>query len=64
MEAVLTKARPITTTHGHIIQQETEEPRFSRRTLAAMEEAKRISRDPNVPSYKTMEDLIQALEAD
>ena len=43
---------------------QVDEPQFSNRTLAAMEEAKRISRDPNVPSYKTMEDLIQALEAD
>ncbi|WP_075523550.1 type II toxin-antitoxin system RelB/DinJ family antitoxin [Gardnerella vaginalis] len=32
-------------------------PKFNTETLAAMEEAKRISIDPNVPSYSSMEDL-------
>lgn len=33
-------------------------------TLKAIEEAKRISKDPNVPSYKTMEELKKALDAE
>lgn len=39
-----------------------EKPRYSRATLEAMDEARRISRDPNVESYDTMDDLIAALE--
>lgn len=39
-----------------------EMPRYNKNTLAAMEEARRISRDPNVPSYDNMEDLKRALE--
>ena len=39
-------------------------PKFNTETLAAMEEAKRISRDPNVPSYSSMEDLKKALLQD
>lgn len=39
-----------------------EMPRYKQNTLAAMEEARKISRDPNVPSYDNMEDLKRALE--
>lgn len=39
-----------------------EMPRYNQRTLSAMEEARRISRDPNTPSYDSMEDLKKALE--
>lgn len=39
-------------------------PRFNAETLAAMEEGKRISRDPNIPSYSSMEDLKKALLSD
>lgn len=41
-----------------------EAPNYSQETLDAMEEAKRISRDPNVPSYSSMDDLRKALEED
>lgn len=41
-----------------------EVPRFNAETLAAMEEARRISRDPNTPSYSSMEDLKKALLSD
>lgn len=36
-------------------------PKFNTETLAAMQEARRISRDPNAPSYSSMEDLKKAL---
>ena len=36
-------------------------PKFNAETLAAMEEARRITRNPNAPSYSSMEDLKQAL---
>lgn len=39
-----------------------EMPKYSQETLEAMEEAKRISRDSNIPSYSTMEELKAALE--
>ena len=39
-----------------------EMPKYTQETLAAMDEAKRISRNPNVPSYSTMEELKAALE--
>lgn len=39
-------------------------PKFNNETLAAMQEAKRISRDPNMPSYTSMEDLKKALLQD
>ena len=39
-----------------------EVPRYSSQTLQAMEEARRISKDPNVPSYSSMDDLRKALE--
>ena len=39
-----------------------EMPAYSQRTLAAKKEARRISRDSNVPSYDSMEDLKKALD--
>lgn len=39
-----------------------EMPRYSQATLDAMEEARRISRDPNVKGYTSMEALKKALE--
>lgn len=39
-----------------------EMPRYSQRTLDAMEEARRISRDPDVKGYTSMEAFKQALE--
>ena len=41
-----------------------EVPKYNAETLAAMREARRISRDPNVPSYSSMEDLKKALLQD
>jgi DNA-damage-inducible protein J len=40
-----------------------EVPRYSNELLSAADEAKRISRDPDVPGYTSMEDLKKALEA-
>lgn len=40
-----------------------EVPRYSKQTLEAMAEARRVSRDPKTPSYDNMEDLKRALEA-
>ena len=37
-------------------------PQYSQKTLNAMAEAKRISTDPEVPAYTSMEDLKEALE--
>ena len=37
-------------------------PRYSQRTLDAMDEARRISRDPDVKGYTNMDDLRKALE--
>ena len=39
-----------------------EMPRYSQRTLDAMDEARRISRDPDVRGYTNMDDLRKALE--
>ena len=39
-------------------------PQFNKETLEAIEEAKRISEDPNVKGYKTMEELNAALDED
>lgn len=39
-----------------------EVPRYNQQTLAAMEEARRISRDPNVEGYASMDELRKALE--
>ena len=38
-------------------------PKYNQKVLDAMAEAKRISHDPNVKSYTSMEDLKTALEA-
>ena len=37
-------------------------PNYSQQTLEAMEEAKRLSRDPSVKGYQSMEELKKALE--
>lgn len=39
-----------------------EMPRYSQRTLDAMNEARRISRDPDVKGYTSMDELQKALE--
>ena len=39
-----------------------EMPRYSQRTLDAMDEARRISRDPDVKGYTSMDELQKALE--
>ena len=39
-------------------------PQYSRTTLDAMAEAKRVSRDPDAPGYNSMEELKAALESD
>ena len=39
-----------------------EMPRYNQRTLDAMDEARRISRDPDVKGYTSMEELRKALE--
>ncbi|MBM6751641.1 type II toxin-antitoxin system RelB/DinJ family antitoxin [Mediterraneibacter glycyrrhizinilyticus] len=39
-----------------------EMPRYSQRTLNAMNEAKRISRDPDIKGYTSMDELQKALE--
>ena len=39
-----------------------EVPRYSQQTLAAMAEAKRISQDPSVEGYTSMDELRKALE--
>ncbi len=39
-----------------------EVPHYNSETLAAMEAARRISRNPHVPSYDNMEDLKRELE--
>ena len=39
-----------------------EMPNYSQRTLDAMNEASRISRDPDVKGYTSMDELLKALE--
>jgi len=39
-------------------------PRYNYKTLEAMAEARRISRDPDTPSYSSMNDLREALLSD
>ena len=39
-----------------------EMPRYNQRTLDAMDEARRISRDPDVRGYTNMDELRKALE--
>lgn len=41
-----------------------EVPQFNQKTLDAMEEARRISRDSTAPSYSSMEELKKALLSD
>ena len=41
-----------------------EVPQYDQRMLSAMAEARRISRDPDVKGYTSMEELKAALEAD
>ena len=41
-----------------------EMPRYSQRTLDAMEEARRISRDPSIPSYHSIEAMRDAIYAE
>jgi len=38
--------------------------RYSKDLLEAIEEAEQLSRDPNAPTYKTMDELRAALEAE
>ena len=40
-----------------------EVPNYSDKVLAAMNEARRISKNPNIVGYTTMEELKEALEA-
>ena len=40
-----------------------EMPMYSKETLDAMAEARRISRDPEAPSYSSMEELKAALDS-
>ncbi|WP_449460490.1 type II toxin-antitoxin system RelB/DinJ family antitoxin [Streptococcus suis] len=37
-------------------------PKYNQETLDAMEEARKISRDPNVPSYSSVKELFKALD--
>ena len=39
-----------------------EKQRFNKTTLHAMDEAKRISRDPDVKGYTSMDELLKALD--
>lgn len=39
-----------------------EMPKYSQNTIRAMEEARRISRDPDTKGYTSMDDLKKALE--
>lgn len=41
-----------------------EVPQYSKQTLDAMAEARRISRDPDVKGYTSMEELKAALDSD
>ena len=41
-----------------------EVPKYNQETLLAMAEAEKISKDPNVKGYETMEDLKKALMED
>jgi DNA-damage-inducible protein J len=41
-----------------------EVPQYSKQTLDAMTEARRISRDPDIKGYTSMEELKAALESD
>lgn len=41
-----------------------EVPNYNQKTLDAMEEAKRIAKDPNVKSYNSIKELNKALDED
>ena len=41
-----------------------EVPKYNQETILAMAEAEKISKDPNVKGYETMEDLKKALMGD
>ena len=45
-----------------LADEKQEQVRYGERTLAAMEEARRISHDPDVSMYEDMEALKRALE--
>lgn len=45
-----------------LADEKQEQVRYGERTLAAMEEARRISHDPDVSMYEDMEVLKRALE--
>ncbi len=47
--------------HGGLPFQ-VELPRYNQHTLNAMDEARQISRNPDIKSYSSMEDLKRALE--
>ncbi len=42
---------------------QVELPKYNKETLEAMNEARKISRDPNVPGYKNMEALKSDLDS-
>lgn len=46
----------------HGLPFKVEVPQYSEELLEAADEAKRISRDPDVPGYSNMKDLKKALE--
>lgn len=37
-------------------------PKYNQETLEAIEEARKISRDPNIPSYSSVKELFKALD--
>lgn len=39
-------------------------PRYNQETLDAMVEARRISKDPSVPHYSSVEEMVRAIEAE
>lgn len=45
-----------------LADEKQEQVRYGERTLAAMEEARRISRDLDVPTYENMEALKRTLD--
>ena len=50
--------------HQCVLRGGIELPHFNTTTLAAIDEANKIARDPAVPSYNSMKDLKQALLTD
>lgn len=45
-------------------KQEVEFPRYKEEVLEAMEEAKRISRDPNIKGYSSLSEALKVLDED